>query len=198
MDAPKSKSQRRYLAAVVLGGALAALGPSADVSAHEISGQAIHEISRYCTACWRNARLPVDRWSDCTQEVLRRLLERLEPHVWDQVLTREGDERKEFIRAIDTVKKRTQRERRQATLFEDRTAGADNQAVHEEKEALRQAAEQLLSPRQQRILHLACDGWSVADMAQELKTTSERVSDDKYKAIQKLRAYFQTHPDDVG
>src|ERR1700674_3586462 len=112
----ETPNKRHYLAAMVLGGALAALGPHAEATAHDISGQAIQDISRYCTACWRNARLPVDRWGDCTQEVLRRLLERLEPRAWDQVLAREGEERKEFIRAIDTVKKRTQRERHRTAL----------------------------------------------------------------------------------
>ena len=196
METPKGQSHRQYLAAVVLGTALAALGTSGTASAHDISGQAIQDISRYCTACWRNARLPVDRWGDCTQEVLRRLLERLEPRAWDQVLAREGEERKEFIRAIDAVKKRTQRERQQGTLFEDSTPDArQDRAYQEEKDALRQAASQLLSSRQQTILQMACEGWSIADTAEELTTTPERISDDKYKAIQKLRAYFKNHAD---
>jgi RNA polymerase sigma factor (sigma-70 family) len=196
METPKDQSRRQYLAAVVLGTALAALGTNGTASAHDISGQAIQDISRYCTACWRNARLPVDRWGDCTQEVLRRLLERLEPRAWDQVLTREGEERKEFIRAIDAVKKRTQRERQQGTLFEDSTADArQDRAYHEEKDAVRRAASQLLTSRQQTILQMTCEGWSIADMAKELTTTPERVSDDKYKAIQKLRAYFKNYAD---
>ena len=196
METPKGQSHRHYLAAVVLGTALATLGQNGTASAHDISGQAIQDISRYCTACWRNARLPADRWGDCTQEVLRRLLERLEPRAWDQVLAREGDERKEFIRAIDAVKKRTQRERQPATLFDDRTADSrQDRAYDENKDALRQAASRLLSTRQQTILRMACEGWSIADTAKELTTTPERVSDDKYKAIQKLRAFFKTHAD---
>jgi RNA polymerase sigma factor (sigma-70 family) len=67
--------------------------------------------------------------------------------------------------------------------------------LQEEKEALRQAAGRLLSPRQQTILRMACEGWSIADTATELATTPERVSDDKYKAIQKLRTYFRDQPD---
>src|ERR1700674_3259175 len=120
----ETPNKRHYLAAMVLGGALAALGPHAEASAPEISGRAIQDISRYCTACWRNARLPVDRWSDCTQEVLRRLLERLEPRAWDQVMQREEEEHKEFIRAIDAVKKRTQRDRQRSGLLEDAIADA--------------------------------------------------------------------------
>lgn len=195
MKAPKSK-QRHYLAAVVLGTALAAAGHTESTSASEISGEAIHNISRYCTACWRNARLPADRWGDCTQEVLQRLLERLDPRAWNKVLAREGDERKEFIRAIDAVKKRTQRERSGAPLLEDSVADArPGPAYREEREAVRQAAGQFLSPRQQDVLRMMGEGWTIADIAQELSTTPERVSDEKYKAVQKLRAYFQNHPD---
>jgi DNA-directed RNA polymerase specialized sigma24 family protein len=42
---------------------------------------------------------------------------------------------------------------------------------------------------------MTCEGWSVADIAADLATTPERVSDDKYKAIQKLRAHFSNHAD---
>jgi RNA polymerase sigma factor (sigma-70 family) len=193
MASPKKQTGRRYLAAVVLGTALAAVGQNS-ASAADISGQAIQDISRYCTTCWRNARLPVDRWGDCTQEVLIRLLERLEPRGWEQVLAGEGEERREFFRAIDAVKKRTQRERHRVPLLDDAIAGAgDDPAYREEREALRQAASQLLSPRQQNIVRMTCEGWSIADIAVELATTPERVSDDKYKAIQKLRTHFAGH-----
>jgi RNA polymerase sigma factor (sigma-70 family) len=197
METPKSQGRRRCLAAVVLGTAIAALGPNESASAKDISGQAIQDISRYCTACWRNARLPVDRWGDCTQEVFRRLLERLEPQSWERVLSNEGDERKQFIRAIDAVKKRTQRERRGSFLMEEGIAdlrdanGCDN---CEHREAFREAV-QILSPRQQSILQMTCDGWSIPAIAAELATTPERVSDEKYKAVQKLRRYFHDHPE---
>ncbi len=111
MKQPSSpKFRRPYLVAMVLGTALAAMGTT-ETGAEEISTRAISSISRYCTACWRNARLPPDLWGDCTQEVLCRLLERVPAAGWDHVLTGESDERREFLRAIDAVKKRRQRER---------------------------------------------------------------------------------------
>src|SRR5262245_49838138 len=82
--------------AMVLGTALATLGPG-QTRAAEVNGQAIQDISRYCTACWRNARLPVDRWGDCTQEVFRRLLERVPVAGWGEVLDRDNDRRREFL-----------------------------------------------------------------------------------------------------
>lgn len=194
--------RRSYLAAVVLGTALAALGNNAEAGTDvDISSGAINSISRYCTTCWRNARLPVDQWGDCTQEVLCRLLERVPAAGWDQVLTGEGEERREFLRAIDTVKKRRQRERARAAVLPEVVADLRDvraQAERDEREEVRQAASQVLTARQQRILQLICEGHGVTDVAGELGITPERVSDEKYKAIQKLRAHFRSHPEIDG
>ena len=95
-------SGRRGMLAVVLGTALTALGP-AGAKAGEAAPRAIDDISRYCTTCWRNARLPTDRWGDATQEVFCRLLQRVPPRAWPQVFSPEGSERQEFLRAIDSV-----------------------------------------------------------------------------------------------
>ena len=62
----------------------------------------------------------------------------------------------------------------------------------DEREAVRRAAADLLSPRQQRILQLSFDGWSVHEIALELQLPAERVSDEKYKAIRKLRGSFDS------
>src|SRR5947208_4250816 len=114
---PNRRKSRAMMVAVVLGTALAA------GSAEAASGpnpKAVQDISKYCQACWRNARLPADRWQDCTQEVFVRLLERVEAEKWGAVLTDdETTERREFIRAIDAVKKRTQRARKFAALTPD-------------------------------------------------------------------------------
>jgi RNA polymerase sigma factor (sigma-70 family) len=190
-----SKIRRPYLMAVVLGTALAATGPESVADASEISPRAITNISRYCTACWRNARLPPDQWSDCTQEVLTRLLRNLSAESWEQVLGAETEERREFIRAIDAVKKRYQRGRwHSAALPELVVDHREHQARErtEEREAVRDAAERVLSSRQQRILQLLCDGHNIAAIANELSMSPERVSDEKYKAIQKLRTYLHT------
>jgi RNA polymerase sigma factor (sigma-70 family) len=177
--------------AMVLGTALSALGSSPALAAcPDATSKAVVDISRYCTACWRNARLHPDSWTDCTQEVFSRLVERVAPETWNRVLKDDGEERREFLRAIDTVKKRTQRGRRWAAMPVE--AVADRNDLHErrvadDREAVREAAGELLSPRQQHILQLSFDGWSVHDIAGELRLPAERVSDEKYKAIRKLR-----------
>jgi RNA polymerase sigma factor (sigma-70 family) len=180
--------------AVVLGTALAAAGSDGSAEANDISPKAINNISRYCTACWRNARLPEDQWNDCTQEVLCRLLKNLPAKSWDHVMKQETDERREFVRAIDAVKKRHQRNRWQSAVSPELVADfRDDQtrSRNDQREAVREASQRVLSDRQQHILKLISDGHNVADIASELKMSPERVSDEKYKAIQKLRNYFQ-------
>src|SRR5246127_3615632 len=101
----------RYVVAMVLGTALSALGTTSGSAsaAAEADVRAINDISRYCTTCWRNARLDPNSWSDCTQEVFCRLLERVAPDAWSNLLKEDGEGRREFMRAIDAVKKRSQR-----------------------------------------------------------------------------------------
>jgi RNA polymerase sigma factor (sigma-70 family) len=194
---PRGKGRRRYVVALMLGTALSALGPATGTAAEatQASLRAVNDLSRYCTTCWRNARLSPDCWTDCTQEVLVRLLERVPQQNWDDVLQSEGEERREFVRAIDTVKKRVQRGRQFASgpldELADRRDGRDWRLA-EDREAVRRAAAELLSSRQQQILQLSSAGWSVQEIAEQLRTPAERVSDEKYKAIQKLRAKLAT------
>jgi RNA polymerase sigma factor (sigma-70 family) len=182
---------KAMMAAVVLGTALGA----STAQAAGPNPKAVQDISKYCQACWRNARLPADRWPDCTQEVFARLLERVEPGKWAVLLKDdETAERREFVRAIDAVKKRVQRARKFSALTAEATAyhGRAENVARDDREALAKAAAEVLSPRQRRVLELTADGWATPEIAAELNTTVERVSDEKYKAIRKLRHYFGT------
>lgn len=178
---------RRLMAAVVMGTALSAM--AGEAMASQPAPEAVHDISRYCQVCWRNARLHPDSWSDCTQEVLIRLLQTVEAEKWPQLLKLESDDRREFIRAIDAVKKRTQRAKKYQILSDevaDRrfTPESSRNEIHEELELV---SGKVLSQRQQRILQLTRDGWTVPEIATDMNTTVERISDEKYKAIRKLR-----------
>jgi RNA polymerase sigma factor (sigma-70 family) len=160
----------------------------------ETTVRVVADMSRYCTTCWRNARLHPDSWTDCTQEVFTRMLERVKPDAWSQVLDGEGDERREFLRAIDAVKKRCQRGRKWVPGLIDQAPdvrAAHDQARTEVWETVWKAADEVLTPRQQRILRLSCEGWSVQDMADELGIGPERVSDEKYKAVRRLREHLK-------
>jgi RNA polymerase sigma factor (sigma-70 family) len=189
---PSSHSGRRYVVAMMLGTTFSALAPAAISAAEETRG-AITDISRYCTTCWRNARLEPDSWTDCTQEVFTRLLERVPTTAWDRVLQGEGEERRELMRAIDGVKKRSQRRRRWSNglvelVADHRDLGESR--VAEERELVHRAAAELLSPRQRRIVQLSFEGWSVQEIAKELKVPAERISDEKYKAVRKLKEHL--------
>lgn len=188
-----STSKRPYMVAVVLGTALSVCAPPGQAAATtQATEKAIAGMSRYCTTCWRNARLPMDSWTDCTQEVFRRLLERVPADAWKQALRGDGEEHREFLRAIDTVKKRTQRARKFSPAVEQVADRHEpyRRDLREDRETVRQAAAEVLTPRQQRILQLSFEGWSVQDMSAELCLPVERVSDEKYKAIRKLRAHL--------
>ncbi len=189
------RSRRHYVVAMLLGTALSALGtstaPAAQTAAPTV--EAVNGLSRYCTACWRNARLPADCWNDCTQDVLSRLLQRIPAHHWDRLLQGEGAERQEFLRAIDAVKKRTQRGLKRSVQLNAVVADARGDQERElasEREAVDRAAAELLTPRQQRILQMSFEGWAVQDIAEAMQLPAERVSDEKYKAIRRLRAHL--------
>jgi DNA-binding CsgD family transcriptional regulator len=47
-----------------------------------------------------------------------------------------------------------------------------------------------LTPTQRDIIRRSSEGASIADIASDLKLQPQRVSDEKYKAIQKLKDYF--------
>ena len=183
---PRRPQRTGYVAAaVILGAGLA--GMAATPATASADPRAINDISRYCTACWRNARLHPDSWADCTQEVFCRLLRTVPAAEWRQLLADEGEQRREFLRAIDAVKKRTQRARRSVQLSEDiADPQAKNPAAGEERASVTEAAVGLLTARQSRILELSLDGWSVQQIAKELTAPAARVSDEKYKAIRKL------------
>jgi len=191
--ADRPRSRRNYMVAMVLGTALSAFGAD-QASATGAPGKAVQDIGRYCTSCWRNARLPADSWGDCTQEVYKRLLERVPSERWALALKAEGEEHREFVRAIDAVKKRTQRARRYCGSVESvpDLRSTSDQWLAEDRETVRLAAEQVLSPRQQRILQLSFEGWSVPEIGKELSLSVERVSDEKYKAVRKLRGHLET------
>jgi RNA polymerase sigma factor (sigma-70 family) len=187
------QTARRFMVAVVVGAALTSLSAPENLVAAQPSPQAVQDISRYCHVCWRNARLHPDHWQDCTQEVLTRLLERVEPGRWSTLLREETEDRREFLRAIDAVKKRAQRTKKYAGLVDEVSDHRyqPEASRNELREVLDRAAQEVLSQRQERIVQLSCAGWAIPEIADELGTTVERISDEKYKAIRKLRKHLE-------
>src|SRR6516162_11638778 len=92
-----SRTRKAGPAAMALVIGLAALTASATET------DVVRDIQRYCTVCWRNARLDPRLWEDCTQEVCCRLLTKARAGQLDitQVLAEDTSERRELVRAID-------------------------------------------------------------------------------------------------
>src|SRR3954468_18775849 len=91
----RPRSRRGVAMALVMG--LAALTAQASES------ELVHDIQRYCAACWRNARLAGGIWDECAQEVCCRLLGKARAGALDLnlVLAEDTAERRELVRAID-------------------------------------------------------------------------------------------------
>src|SRR4051812_16035935 len=98
----------------------------------------VRDIQRYCTVCWRNARLDPGLWDDCTQEVCCRLLGKARAGALDlnKVLAEDSAERRELVRAIDMVRKRVQRSKRHQALDERLTPGPDVDRRQRDREEL--------------------------------------------------------------
>jgi RNA polymerase sigma factor (sigma-70 family) len=156
----------------------------------------VRDIQRYCAVCWRNAHLDPGLWDDCTQEVCCRLLAKARSGELDLnlVLADDTAERRELFRAIDMVRKRVQRAKRHQPLDDCQTADFDRDGRERERrelgEILEAARRAVLSARQDRIVELWTQGWTVPEIAGELQMEPARVSDEKYKALRKLERHL--------
>lgn len=198
--AKASKSPRSLRAgpaamAMVIG--LAALTASASES------DMVRDIQRYCTVCWRNARLDPGLWDDCTQEVCCRLLGKARAGQLElnRVLADDTPERRELVRAIDMVRKRVQRSKRYQSFDEQYTPGPDLDQRHRQRQELGEILEAarlaVLTPRQDRIVELWTRGWTVPEIGEALSLPVARVSDEKYKALRKLENHLAGRRDEL-
>jgi hypothetical protein len=163
----------------------------------------VRDIQRYCTVCWRNARLDPRLWDDCTQEVCCRLLTKARGGQLDLtlVLAEDTEERRELVRAIDMVRKRVQRTKRFQTLDTFTTPASEVDQRERDRlelgEILEAARRAVLTSRQDRIVELWMRGWSVPEIGAELKLPVARVSDEKYKALRKLEQQLRDSRDEL-
>jgi hypothetical protein len=149
----------------------------------------LSRIERYCTVSWQNAGISPQDWGDCTQDAFVELLERISREGWcTAVENPQSEERRELNRTIWCIVKRWQRAARHDRLdldVADTTAGTVPQLLPEEWAALVHQAS--LSQEQATILEEWSQGSAVADIARTMQLPAARVSDQKFKAIQKLR-----------
>lgn len=159
----------------------------------------LKKIRAYCSKSWQNAGISHQEWSDCTQQVFARLLERVDR---DRLLVAiedaESPERRELNRAIWATSQRSRREKRYSSLEFAESQSENHDPWPAKMESLAQIKNVLngensrLSPTQREIVARWSDGESISAIAESLKLSPARISDEKYKAIQKLRQHFGT------
>jgi len=150
---------------------------------------AIEQIQRYCAVSFRNAQIRRDEWADCTQETLAELLRRIPTESLPVAITQSGsEERRELNRSMWCAIQRHRRAHRHLQLEGEvrDDSRADVESSGELDELLSGAFGQL-SDRQRQILTLWSQNWTVAEISDQMSMPAARVSDEKYKAIRKLR-----------
>ena len=185
---PRRFSATAYAAVVIA----TSLGSAAAVEAKE--SHAIESIDRYCRASWRNARIDQQDWEECTQQAFVELLDRVSRDRWSEAIeNRDSSERRELNRSIWRVAQRWRRAPRMRNGVAEHLAQAPTSDPPNEEPGLDEVLQKLtdrdtgLSPRQKDVIRRWIDGNSIAEIADDLDLSPARVSDEKYKAIRKLR-----------
>jgi RNA polymerase sigma factor (sigma-70 family) len=158
-------------------------------------------LNRYLSRAWYRAGVAVQMHDDCSQAVFVTLLQNLGRSRFDtllaeigqlgirDVLSRQTADGPDFFRAIDTVKKRAQRERSFQPL--DSTVAAGSATVEDSKagwrSALQEAIDQSLNPREAALIYATLQGETPAEIASQWGVAPKTVSNEKTRVIQKLR-----------
>jgi RNA polymerase sigma factor (sigma-70 family) len=167
---------------------------AATVGGGNAEARTVQQLERYLTTSWRNAQISEQDWSDCTQQAMTELLERVPGPRFTKIFDRPDlNDRRELNRAVWRTVQRWRRQRRYASLDENHGPPVHPSSSPTERlqrgetwEELEQAMADL-SDRQQRILRLWAQGYTVAEIGEQLRLPAPRVSDEKYKAVRKLR-----------
>jgi RNA polymerase sigma factor (sigma-70 family) len=165
------------------------------------------QLDRYLNRAWYRAGIPPQQHDDCSQAVYVTLLQNLGRSKFDQllgqvgtsgirdVLSRETPEGPDFFRAVDTVKKRAQRERtfqpldEKADLVSNTGAGS---LSNEWRGALQEAIDQSLSPREAALIYATIKGETPQEIASQWGVAPKTISNEKTRVIQKLREFLVT------
>lgn len=170
----------------------------------------LFQLDRYLSRAWYRAGIAPQAHDDCTQAVFVTLLQNLGRERFDHllsdigdhgirdVLSRETAEGPDFFRAIDTVKKRVQRERTFQPLdaidVVSEPNGEDARALW--RGALQEAIDHSLTPREASLVYDTLQGKTPAEIAASWGVAPKTVSNEKTRVIQKLRDALVADLDD--
>ncbi|MGA2701112.1 MAG: sigma-70 family RNA polymerase sigma factor [Isosphaeraceae bacterium] len=182
------------------------LGQPSNGADSEAISSGIAQLNRYLSRAWYRAGVPAQMHDDCSQAVYVTLLQNLGRPQFDSlmaeighagirdVLSRETAEGPDFFRAVDTVKKRAQRERNFQPLD---TLGVvaspqEGDIQLQQRGALREAIAQSLNPREAALINATLNGETPARIASQWGVAPKTVSNEKTRVIQKLRTVLGT------
>jgi hypothetical protein len=184
-------------AAMIAGG----LGTGATV--RSVDAATIESIDCYFAASWNQARIPRQDWDDCRQEAFVRFLMRVSQDNWAEAIHNgQSKQRRELNRCIWATTQWWRRTHRYRSLGEDDLPVRAKAAVFDVNAA--EVVEAMhcdavgLTPIQRCIVDLWASGHSITEMAAKLEVPSRRISDEKYRAIAKLREFLGSQHDDIG
>jgi RNA polymerase sigma factor (sigma-70 family) len=167
------------------------------VDAQDIAS-GMSQLNRYLNRAWYRAGVPTQLHDDSTQAVYVALLQNLGRSRFDQlvgdigrngirdVLNRDTEDGPDFFRAIDTVKKRSQRERTYVSL-EAIDVASTSSSGETWRGALQEAIDHTLTPREASLIQDTLMGKTPAEIASAWGVAPKTVSNEKTRAIQKLR-----------
>jgi DNA-binding CsgD family transcriptional regulator len=195
---PTTQNSAAWDAALAQSNAADLLGSTATPADRAAAQSGLDQFDRYLSRAWFRAGIPVQQHDDSTQAVYVTMLQNLGRDRFDamlvdvgrsgirEVLSRETPEGPDFFRAIDTVKKRVQREKTFQALDETiATAGGDG--ASDRTGALHEAIGRMLSPREAALVRETLMGKTPAEIAMQWGVAPKTVSNEKTRVIQKLR-----------
>lgn len=159
----------------------------------------LDQLQRYLSRSWYRAGLSPQQHDDCTQAVFATLLQNLGRERFDllagevgqfgirEVLSRETAEGPDFFRAIDTVKKRAQREKTYQPIDTIDVAADSTSSADAWRGALDEAITQTLNAREAALVYATLKGETPAEIAQQWGVAPKTVSNEKTRVLQKLR-----------
>ena len=183
------------------------LGPSTTEADAESISAGLAQLNKYLGRAWSRAGISVQQQDDCTQAVYAALLQSLGRDRFDSllseigqfgipnILSRETADGPTFFRAIDTIKKRAQRERSFQSLdgidaaasITANAAGTNHNGADQWRGALLEAMGQTLSTREAQLIHATLQGQTPSEIAAVWGVAPKTISNEKTRAIQKLR-----------
>jgi RNA polymerase sigma factor (sigma-70 family) len=183
--------------------------PAGKAADPEAIASGLSQLNRYLSRAWYRAGIPESRHEDCSQAVYLALLQNLERDEFDSlvgdignlgirdVVNSESARGPCFFRAVDTIKKRAQRERgfQPLDLYEGIASPGEDDAQSRRREALREAIDESLTPREADLICATLDGKTPAEIAAEMGLTAKTISNEKCRVIQKLREILAEESD---